>query len=139
MDTPMKSFLTLLLGLSFISIAVFGFFTMLHVEDTGHKNCISEFVNDAVCPNENAVAFAAFHLGAFKQLTTSLVMQPVVIVLAFAFLAFAYGAWLLLARGRAEAFAVTPAAYHPFYKITYRGRGRFLRWLSLHENRPAAR
>lgn len=71
----MKSPLTILLVLSILGLAAFGFLGILCGNSGGHGCCIAEVIAKTVnrfdCPQNNIAAYIDFHFGALKSLSTA--------------------------------------------------------------------
>lgn len=67
--------LTILLILSIVGLAAFGFLGFLCQNGGGHNCCIAEIiaktVNRQTCPHNNIAAYIDFHFGALKSLSTA--------------------------------------------------------------------
>ena len=82
----MKFYLTSLVFISLVLVAVFGFAAMNH---GGSIHCVASAVQGAACPN-NALGFASFHLGFFKNFSSvsSETLAAAAILIALAVIAF---------------------------------------------------
>lgn len=86
----MKSLAIILVILSFVSIAVFGFLGM----NIGHSDCIMKVANGgSICPHDSTLDFIVFHVGALKGfslaiLDFSFLMIAAICLIVSLFLAF---------------------------------------------------
>lgn len=133
----MKISLTILLVISFVSIAVFGFFGMNSTMGPGHKSdCIAAVAQDADCPQEtNSLDFAIFHVDAFRSFS----LTTLTVNIATAFL-------LVLALFLGLGFLLRRIFYTPYLALSFSRftdsspplpKQEFTSWLALLENSPA--
>jgi len=133
----MKFSAAIFLIIGFISIAVFGVFNMHH-EMAMEKgiNCIASAINgeNAPCPKENPLGFAAFHFNAFKIFSSSFLVQTLVLTLAFLMFARLLALFSLnqtLNRGVEKSFTQFFEPEFNFWNF------KNISWLTLHENSPS--
>lgn len=78
----MKTHLAVLIFASLVLITVFGFAAMNH----GAGHCVASAVQGAVCPTNDLLGFASFHLGFFKNfgnaVFSSLLVGAVLLIFA---------------------------------------------------------
>ena len=120
---------------SFISIAVFGVFSMHFGMQSHNGNCVAAAVQGTDCPKQNNLFdFIFFHFNAFKNiLTVNFGNIMALITVLFVFLAV-----LVLLENFSQ-----PKLNFAFYKLrsfeslNLFHKYKFLHWLSLHENSPS--
>ncbi len=75
----MKKLFVLLIVISFVAIAVFGFLGMDHNNMTG--GCFASAANGSPCPTKaSAFAIAFFHLNAFAKFGTALLIDNLIVL-----------------------------------------------------------
>ncbi len=82
----MKKLLLIITLISFLGIAVFGF-VGIHSSMNAGVGCVSERINGGLCTEENPIAIASFHLDAFQQVWTAVIVVSLLgvfgVVMAF--------------------------------------------------------
>ena len=66
----MKHFLTFILLVSFLGIAIFGFTVFAHGMDSSDNNCVTSPIDGTVCPT-SIVAMTLHHISSLQTLLTS--------------------------------------------------------------------
>jgi len=129
----MKSLLTILLIISFVGVAVFGFVSMIF-GDTHNGGCIASNRLGAFCPLNSVFDFVVFHIGAFKYFSTAIfVFSLTLLLVALSFIIFS-----VLPRPLNNdededfVFGVQRGKFPVFLK-----NKEIIRWLSLHIKSPA--
>lgn len=128
-----KSFAVLMM-LSFVGIAVFGFLAMSHENSHGY-GCIAATASGMNCLND-VTGIALLHIGTFKGFSTALIGQPIVSLLAL--LVLALGAGISLT----SSWKPVPLCFFARKKLVSRSpysplKTEFTRWIALHENSPS--
>lgn len=133
MSAMKLSVVSVLILISFASIALFGFIVMEHT-DHGHMGCIAATLQGGGCSQSKEFDFTIFHLGAYKNFSSSIsagsfASQLFFLVLFFMAMLFIYPAVILSPN-----FILRPRTIYspPTYSFTE----EFMRWLSLHEQSP---
>src|SRR3989338_8134978 len=139
----MNSFVTILLILSIIGLAAFGFFAVLCENGAGHNCCIAEIIAKTVtrraCPQNNALAYIDFHFGALKSLSTAVFGVSDFVFMIFGLI----GMVVALARtGVYHKISLRlPLLLHYLSQDPMEGvfqfKKNYLRWLALRERRDA--
>lgn len=134
----MRSLLISTVLLGFISVAVFGAFAMQPLHHSG--GCIAASVQGVVCPNQsNLFESLAFHLDALRDFSTAIFGAHIVAsLLMLAMLIAGAGLALLLGATAPPQPSRMRARYRPRESFRSPLQQALLRWLSLHENSPAA-
>lgn len=135
----MKELFIILLIMSFISIAVFGVFSM-HSEMQNHNdNCIAAAVQGIDCPKQNNIFdFLFFHFSAFKNLLIVISGNSVFLLSIF----YSFIIWIamrvLFGNSGLPIFSFTRYKLKQFKLFSLLFRYKFFYWLALHENSPTA-
>ncbi len=133
----MKSALTILLITGFMSVAVFGFVGMSHIDEMAHYGCLAALADHGECPLATAapLASAFFHLDILRSFSLAL-LNNVLLLLALV------GAALFGAKIRSA--AQSPIRIRELFLYVRRlssddndFSGRSLSWLVRHLNSPA--
>jgi len=133
----MKYLITLILVVSFVGIAIFGFTLFAHGMDSSDSNCITSPIDGTACPT-NITAMTLHHISSLQTLITSttpsisnwllllafLLLISVSIFLSYKNLLFPK---LELLRERLRDLATN---------LSY-SKQKIISWLSLFENSPA--
>lgn len=135
----MKMSFIILLIMSFISIAVFGVFSM-HSEMQNHSdNCVAASFQGTDCPKQNNIFdFIFFHFGAFKNILAVIFSN-----FSFSLLIF-YSFIIGIVGGALLGNSGPPKSNFKRYKLrrlelfSSLFRYKFFYWLALHENSPTA-
>jgi len=129
----MRFSFSMILILSFISLAVFGFFGMGEMNNN-HVSCIAAEIQNGKCPVTNTLfSFAGYHLDAFKVFSNAVFNGGVLLLLIFAFLIFSFTNILKL-EFSSPIFA---SASRNSNQLNFtEAKCKFLRWLSFRENSP---
>src|SRR3989338_312693 len=135
----MRFTITTLLVVSFVGVAVFGFFGMGHSEQSHEGGCIAASTQGADCPpNSDPIDSASFHLDAFKTFSAA-TFEKSTLASLLTLLLLAMVAVLGLLSGN----LVSPKlnlAYLRSKRSEYFNlppEYNLIRWLRLHENSPA--
>lgn len=133
----MKELFIILLTMSFISIAVFGVFSM-HSEMQNHSdNCVAAAVQGIDCPKQNNILdFLFFHFGAFKNLLTAISGNPVFLLSIFYSFIIWIAIWVLFGNLGQPIFSFTRYKLKQLKPFSLLFRYKFFYWLALHENSP---
>ncbi|MEX2053010.1 MAG: hypothetical protein WD898_02155 [Candidatus Paceibacterota bacterium] len=124
----MKPILTMLVVISFLGMAVLGFWTMNHA--TGHTACAASLAQGSLCPN-SVLSFISFHVNAFRTFSSAILGQLVLLFLAMILLA-------------SPSLVQPPWQSFPENRLRYTGIIeqkppnifiQLLSWFSLHEKR----
>lgn len=136
----MKIAFTTFLIFSFIGVAVFGIFSM-HADTQNHDGgCIAMASQGKDCPKQiNPFDYTAFHLNAFRGFSTTTFNNGFSASLLLLFLLVA-GMGVGVRGDKLISQELSLATSHrPGSELFDRSQKyKFLRWLSLHENSPAA-
>ena len=132
----MNSWLSILLIIGFLGIAIFGFMGM-GTDGHGHMDCIATAVQGKICPETFGVAgFINFHFNAARFFSTavfgSLALTALAVFLSFALVTLILSRLRdlpLIAKYRLPQFLLAPASL-PKDALNY--------WLLLHEKRDPA-
>lgn len=132
----MKSALTILLITGFVSVAVFGFIGIGHINEAAHHGCLAALSQNGICPSASSAPLtAAFsHLNILKSFSLALLNS------AFLLLSLA---GIALFRLKNDGDSSTGAIRQLFLyarrasSIGSNFLGRNLSWLNLHLNSPA--
>lgn len=127
-----------------MAVVIFGF-TALGCEGTGcikpseHRFCLASTINAASCPDdENALAIAAFHLNALKNiLITTLEVAGATVLLNFLLVSLTIFVAVLVLRQSEPRLTLIPQDWRgnspgKFLKISR----QFRQWLALLEHSP---
>ena len=132
----MKPIFTILLITSFIGMAVFGFVGMHHGMQTHIGDCTAATAQGTDCPKQaSLVDYLAFHLNAFKKLSTATFsnISTSLLILVILAIGVAFGA----PPGK---LAPPKFAYYRFKQSDSSGPPPYyglIHYLALHENSPA--
>lgn len=132
-------YLSLLLLIGFVGLAVLGVFSMNHGDMQKHDgSCLAAGAKGLDCPEETRlIDYIAFHLGAYEGLFLATFGESVLGVLLLTFLALLF---------RSLAFLFSPlfkllqlALYRRHLKVSFcpPQKQELTHWLALHENSPA--
>jgi len=133
----MKRLFVLLIVISFVAIAVFGFLGMDHDNMAG-GGCLASAANGSPCPEKaNPFAVAFFHLNAFAKFGTALLVENLMLLFSILVALFAiltiWGTGFKLQKQELTGFSSfrsLSVQYNSFArKIAY--------WLTLLRNSPA--
>ena len=117
---------------AFIALAVFGFFAMGHAEGT-HGACLGAIAQSALCPNGSPLAWAAFHLNAFRIFTTANLINLAILIMLAAF------AWSVLwTRQFFDQLELSRAYVRQVPDRRLAAQYSWLSWLALLERRDPA-
>ncbi|MDP3999786.1 MAG: hypothetical protein Q8P76_04350 [bacterium] len=126
--------LPVILLVGFVSIAVFGFAAM---NDDHGSGCLATMVNGGVCPEQNPLVFAAFHLEVFKSFSSAVFSGNFAglfsIILALALIL----ATVVTGKISPPAKIFTAERKRYFESFLPLFRQAIIRWLALRENSPA--
>ena len=133
----MKHLLTLILLISFVGIAIFGFTLFAHGMDSSDSNCITSPIDGTSCPTSIA-AMTLHHISALQTLLTSVTPSISNLLLLLAFMLLILVSVFLshknilfpkldLLRERLRDLATN---------FSY-SKQKIISWLSLFENSPA--
>lgn len=133
----MKSALTILLITGFVSVAVFGFIGIGHIDEMAHHGCLAALSQNGTCPSATSLPLASafYHMDILRGFSTAL-LSSALLLLALA------GAVLFGLRndlapgsgiGAAELFLYARRA--SFIGSNFLNRN--LSWLNLHLNSPS--
>lgn len=135
----MKSLLTIILFLGFVSIAVFGVFGMHAGMQNHNGGCIAATSQRTNCPKQSdPLEYLTFHLNAFRGFSMATFGENILVSL-FAITLLVVGAGLALFLGN----PASPQLDFAYFRYRQRENlisppeQRLLRWLALHENSPA--
>lgn len=137
----MKLAATLLVLISFIGLAVFSvaFMGAAQHHNSGFSACVGSLTQGVVCPPDNSIETASFHLGAFKFFSNSTVSSSSLTAAIYLSLAFV----LILAFASIYLFSLAPAivslvSFGKSFKTSFQPFKKKLNsWRSLHENSPS--
>lgn len=129
-----SSLITVILTISFLGVAVFGFWLMTNEQMMNHGSCVANSVQGSMCAPTSPFSFAQFHVSAFNNFFSVFVRNFTVSILVI-FILLALSAFL----------NILPSAISRIFKIyskTERQSGikyqiKTVSWFSLHENSPA--
>lgn len=137
----MKLSLTTLVIASFVGIAVFGVFGMIHMSH-GHGGCIAATARGVDCPSDaNPFDVAASHLDAFRSFSLATVGDEALNIFELFFTFLLFVGLALVAR---SVFMPPAPALFPLYRRRADDaphsptREKRIRWLAFHENSPAS-
>ena len=135
----MKALFIILLVISFISIAIFGVFSM-HPEMQSHNdNCVAATVQGTDCPKQNNLFdFVFFHFNAFKNFLTAISSNSVFSLLIFYSFIILIGIKAFLRNSEPLRFNFARNELKRLEVFNPPSRHKFFYWLSLHENSPSA-
>ncbi len=128
----------IVLVIGFLTLAVFGFAAMGHGEGHSRNVCVAAASQAAPCPEEGSVAWAFFHVAAFKGFSTALVSASVLAaLLVLAALIVRAGSYVsAIAPG---GFAIAGAVARDALDSIVVSRRRITSWLAIFEKRaPSA-
>lgn len=80
----MRQILAFLLVAAFLGVAVFGFAAMGHGEGHSRGVCVAAASQAAPCPEDGPVAWAFFHVSAFKGFSSAVASVVLLVVAALA-------------------------------------------------------
>ena len=135
----MKTYLTLIALVGFISISLFGLLTINH--DSGHNiECLAMQLNgsDAPCPKADPLGFASFHNNAFKKISNLILVDTASIVYLIAMIILIFLSFFIFQSFESN-FIINQIS--PFFRLktrNYKLTARQLFWFSLHEKRDPA-
>lgn len=132
----MKFAITSLLSVSFIALAVFGFFAMDH--NGSHQNCLAAFINNDICSTLTSIAeLASFHLNAFQSLSQAFFSPAYIqLIFALALLFLAIGA-LIAGKYLNNSIALFKFLSRAALESASQQYDKFYRWLSFLINSPS--
>ena len=135
----MKALFMILLVISFISIAIFGVFSM-HPEMQSHNdNCVAATVQGTDCPKQNNLFdFVFFHFNAFKNFLTAISSNSVFSLLIFYSFIILIGIKAFLRNSELLRFNFARNELKRLEVFNPPSRHKFFYWLLLHENSPSA-
>lgn len=133
----MKSVLTILLITGFVSVAVFGFIGIGHINEAAHHGCLAALSQNGICPSASGAPLAAAfsHMNILRSFSTAL--------LANALLLLALAAAALFALNNSGASRDTYGRGEIFFhnqREDFAGNNFFnrtLSWLNFHLNSPS--
>lgn len=130
------SIFAIIIAISFVSVAVFGFWLMTHDQMMGHGSCVANTIQGSLCAKMNPFAFAGFHISAFNNFV-SVVIQNLAIAALMVFALTAAIAMTFLGM-----IGTTPpiglARWTDYgNRAEFVHKIRFIFWCSLHENSPS--
>ena len=130
----MKFVFSKILILSFISLAVFGFFGMGEMNNN-HVSCIAAEIQNGKCPITNTLfSFADFHLNALKIFSNATFGLNILSLIFALFLIFSF-------TGLLKFEFLIPVFVRESENLTrlnlLKAKWKFSRWLSFRENSPS--
>lgn len=137
-------FLTLILLIGFIGIALFGFIGIPHqMSEHSSSDCIASFVvNKSLCPDENnTFSYAFYHIQAYQFFSNALIISLLVIsalfvgVFIFSFSLRDFFAQFVLKN---QIICLKKRLIEIIDSLRS-SSGNFIRWLSLLENSPSVK
>lgn len=133
----MKSALTTLLIIGFVSVAVFGFIGIGHISEAAHYGCLAALSQNGICPSTSATPLAAAfsHLNILRSFSSALLTSAALLLALAGAVLFGIGNQVILSstQGIQELFLYA-------HRISFIGNDFFssnLNWLSLHLNSPS--
>jgi len=133
----MKTATTVLLTVSFASVAVLGFFAMGHGITSGHVGCLGAAAQGVPCPESGrTLNYIDFHFFAFKKFSTAIFDHNVsaLVLLLAALAAIGYGLFRERVATSPSPFGASVLASAE--QLSCPPAFRFLGWLSRHEMSP---
>jgi hypothetical protein len=131
----MKLWFIIFILFGFIGISVFGFAAMNLDAGHAHEGCIAAVVRGVLCPIGAEFDFLLFHLDTFMGFSMAVFADNPLTAFTFFVMTLAAASYILIFRiyasGQEHSFLLYRISKPPI-KI------EFSRWLSLHENSPAA-
>lgn len=133
----MKYLITLILVVSFVGIAIFGFTLFAHGMDSSDNNCITSPIDGTACPT-SIVAMTLHHISSLQKLLTSVTpsISNLLLLLAFILLVsvsiFSFYKNLLFPKLELLRERLRNLATNFSYS-----KQKIISWLSLFENSPA--
>jgi uncharacterized membrane protein YhaH (DUF805 family) len=133
----MKYLLTLILLISFVGIAIFGFTLFDHGMDNSDGNCITSPMDRTACPT-SIVAMTLHHISSLQALTTSIVssISNWLLLLAFILLV-SVSAFLLYKNLLFPKLELLQKRLRDLEVNFSYSKQKIISWLSLLENSPA--
>lgn len=142
----MKHLLTLILLISFVGIAVFGFTLFTHGMDSSENthgvassdnNCVTSPIDGTVCP-KSIVAMTLHHISSLQTLTTSVVpsISNWLLLLAFILLILV-SVFLLYKNLLFPKLELLPKRLRDLEVNLSYSKQKIISWLSLFENSPS--
>ena len=133
----MKYLITLILIVSFVGIAIFGFAVFDHGMSSSDNNCVSSPIDGTVCPT-NIVAMTLQHISALQTLTMSATPQISNLLFLLAFISLIFISIILFYKN----------LLYPKLELSHQrlqdlasdfsySKQKIISWLSLFENSPA--
>lgn len=132
----MKSALAIISIIGFVSVAVFGFLAIGHINEMAHRGCLAALSQNGICPSaSNAPLAAAFsHLNILKSFSSALLSNSVLLlVLTILFFSSYVLSFFRPFVGLSEAVLFLP-------RLLRNGENyisRNLNWLAIHFNSPS--
>ena len=133
----MKYLLTLILLISFVGIAIFGFTLFAHGMDSSDSNCITSPIDGTVCPTSIA-AMTLHHISSLQTLLTSVTpsISNWLLLLAFILL-ISVSVFLLYKNLLFPKLELLRKRLRDLETNLSYSQQKIISWLSLFENSPA--
>lgn len=125
---------TIILLVSFVGVAVFGFAGMAMDPEHSHRTCLAANVQGALpCPESGALAFLNFHLNAFRSFSLAVLVVLIISIIA---------ALWFYENGAGEPLAISGLGGSTHRQLRHWDAppsflDKIISWFSLLENSPA--
>ena len=133
----MKYLLTLILLISFVGIAIFGFTLFAHGMEGSDNNCVTSPIDGTSCPT-SIVAMTLHHISAIQTLLTSVTpsISNLLLLLAFMLLV-SVSVFLSYKNLLSPKLALLRERLRDLATNFSYSKQKIISWLSLFENSPA--
>lgn len=133
----MKFALAIISIIGFVSVAVFGFMAIGHINEMAHNGCLAALSQNGVCPSATSAPLAAAfsHLNILRSFSSAL-LNNVVLLLALAVLS---GIAFVSVRNSGDFYGLSEGVSFLF-RLLEKGENSSslnLNWLALHFNSPS--
>ena len=135
-------YLSILLLIGFVGLAVFGAFGMNHGNGPSHdiamNDCIASTVKGVDCPIEvKSLDFVVFHIDAFKSFSLATLGEDVVSVLLLSFVSLFFIGLAIFSSFLLRRLQLVFYRCRFLDSFSHFQEKEFIGWLALHENSPA--
>ena len=130
----MRKTLAIILAITFITIAVFGFAGMNNTDSHGYRACIAATANGGYCNNQpNSLGFANFFISTFFSFSSTILTSGLAVSLLLLITLLTLVSDLALLGVKKN----QPQIKYKFkFKKLDSGQNQFYSWLKFHTNSP---
>lgn len=133
----MKSVLAIISIIGFVSVAVFGFLAIGHINEMAHSGCLAALAQNGVCPSATNVPLAAAfsHLNILRSFSSALLNNAALLLTLVAMAGISFGAMRIPVF---SAYLTEASSFLP--RLLQSGDNSISRnfeWLAIHFNSPS--